>query len=338
MQPKDILKYRSAWLGFAMLWIVFYHMQLNPPTSVLLHVKGIGYGGADICLFASGIGCYYSLSSDRNPLRFLKRRFYHLAPTYLCFIVFWLLYRITVTELPFGAVLGNLLGIQSFTTLGHSFNWYISAILLLYILAPYMKGTADRWNGIRQSCIVLLLIAISIPFWTSKILIISVARIPVFYLGMLFAKRCKSGRPFSGKEISLYAAGSVAGILLLLAALRFYMRLCWSYALYWYPFLLIAPGLCVILSWLLFHLRRLRWLSFVSAALASVGRYSFEVYLTHLFLFEIQKQLTKTHRLPNTWLVQLATLCLIPIACIVLRKLTNFVLKCFTFSPKKQIK
>ena len=91
MHFKDFLRYRQSWLGVALIWIMFFHMPFD--FGLLQYPIAAGYGGVDICFFASGIGCFYSLSSNSDVLSFMKRRTQRLLPTYLIFIVFWLVFQ-----------------------------------------------------------------------------------------------------------------------------------------------------------------------------------------------------------------------------------------------------
>ena len=74
MTLRDTFKYRSIWMGFAILWVVFYHINIPINNTPIFFLKTFGYGGVDIFIFASGIGCYYSYLRDRSPLDFIKRR------------------------------------------------------------------------------------------------------------------------------------------------------------------------------------------------------------------------------------------------------------------------
>lgn len=90
-------------MALAIIWIVLFHSYLRMPIHCLYAVKNIGYGGADIFLFASGIGCWYSLDKNPDPGQFIYRRMRKILPMYECFIVFWILFKclsdsITITE------------------------------------------------------------------------------------------------------------------------------------------------------------------------------------------------------------------------------------------------
>ena len=100
MELKRIFKHRNFWVGVAMVWIVFFHSAVMVSWVPLNVFKDLGYAGVDICLFASGIGCYYSLEKDPDILRFLKRRATRLAPVYYCFIIPWLIYKVRSPPVP----------------------------------------------------------------------------------------------------------------------------------------------------------------------------------------------------------------------------------------------
>lgn len=96
---KVITKERSAIIGCAMIWIVLYHARIDIPFKLYNFITSIGYGGVDICIFASGIGCYYSLSKSADIVEFIKRRFARLLPPYWCFLPFWIFYKMLNSEI-----------------------------------------------------------------------------------------------------------------------------------------------------------------------------------------------------------------------------------------------
>lgn len=287
MKLKELLRYRNIWIGCAMMWIMLAHSGFDFSSKLFGYLKMWGYGGVDICLFASGIGCYFSLEKDSDGLRFLKRRVIRLAPAYLCFLPLWMAYRIAVSNLPLQAALGNVLGVQSFTGLGNSFSWYISALLLIYLLAPYLKSLADRVNGMRRQLLVVgVLIVLSIPFWGVHNLIITVTRLPVFYIGMLLAKACRQDKQLEKRDLVVCLFLLLAGIGFLCGAYRFFPDQLWSHGLHWYPFLFITPGLCVLISLAFSALERVKWFGWISNLINLIGKNSFELYLVHVFLYE----------------------------------------------------
>lgn len=336
MKLENTLKYRSVWMGLAMLWVVLYHSSYV--VAGYSFFKNIGYGGVDLCLFASGVGCYYSLCKNENIIDFTKRRLARIYPTYWCFLPFWFLYAFKAFEMKFPDVIGNIFGVQNFTGKGNAFNWYISAILLFYILAPYFKKVADRFDGVfKQALVIAVIFAFTIPFWNSNTLIITVSRLPIFYIGILFAKSCKKNSTLSVMKIALYIVAMIAGFVMLWFAFEKFRDYRWKNALYWYPFILITPGLCVGVSLIMTLLDKSKATSWISKLLSLVGKYSFEIYLTHILIFDSVNYLVKEEILPNDKMVYILSVISIPFACIILNYLTKLVTKAMSSITAKKL-
>ncbi len=58
-------------MGLAILWVIYYHLPHDFITNPLfLKLQLFGYAGVDIFVYASEIGCYYSLSKNSETLPF----------------------------------------------------------------------------------------------------------------------------------------------------------------------------------------------------------------------------------------------------------------------------
>lgn len=329
ISSKELLKYRNVWLGCAMIWIVWYHSKLNPTLDILKYIKGLGYGGVDICLFASGVGCYFSLNKDTDVYSFMKRRFLRLMPTYWVFIIVWLLFKGVTEKLTAQAILGNFLGIHSFIGLEVAFNWYISAIILFYILAPFLKCVAQKTSTIQhKTLVIILLVIISIPFWNVNEYIVIVTRIPIFYIGMLFANFCISEKIITKRILLFFVGSMVVGFLMLVLFWTRYNNFLWNYGFYWYPFILITPGLCIMVSYIMYFLDKSRGNKII-LLLDRIGQYSFEIYLVHILVFDvIEYMISPMEVLPDTFLVWVLAVVCIALCCIVLRFVSTLLNKC----------
>lgn len=324
MYFKELLRYRNAWLGCAMIWIFLFHTEVNFGVAVLNKIKDIGYGGVDICLFASGIGCYYSLTSDSDAVNFLKRRLKRIMPTYFLFIVAWLVYMFLCNDFGWRMAIGNLFAIQHLTGLEQSFNWYISAILIFYILAPYFKRLVDKASFGVNLLIIAFLIILSIPFWKSFTYIIIVIRVTIFYIGMLFGKLCKQDKKMNVSSAVTLTAILIAGVVMLFVFLYRLGIDPWGYGLYWYPFILITPPLCILVSYVAHFLEKNCVSKKLVEGVSLIGNYSFEVYLLHIPLVAVVCMLVRRYELQNIWaLVWFVSLVCLAIGCFVLRKLAN---------------
>ncbi len=277
MYYKDLLRHRQSWLGFATLWILMFHLPIK--IGFLSYLQTFGYGGVDICLFASGVGCYYSLCGNSDVGAFLKRRVKRMAPACLTVIAVWLLFRFTVGQFDIPMAVGNLLGLQSFTDRGQEFNWYISAIFLFYFLAPYLKAGTDKaspWGTLR---LLLFLTVCTVPFLGVNNYMIIVTRLPIFYIGMILGSLSKREIRIKVFHWILLALSFVVGILFLWFSYKKLTAYLWSHGLFWYPFILIVPPLCAGLSCLLSVLEKWRFTRLISTVLSFVGDYSLELYL-----------------------------------------------------------
>ena len=87
-------------------------------------------------LFLSGIGLYFSYTKDRNKVKFYKNRFIRIMPYYIPIAIVWYMFYNIVFE---GDIQRCLIDISTlgFWTHGNMCMWYISAILVLYLITPY---------------------------------------------------------------------------------------------------------------------------------------------------------------------------------------------------------
>ena len=321
MDYKDTLRYRNIWLGAAMLWIMLFHLPLD--LGPLRYAQIVGYIGVDICFFASGAGCFCSLDKDSDAGRFMKRRLSRMMPTYVIFILFGLVYHLFTGRFEWKMALGNLLALQYFTGLGKDFNWYVSAALLFYFFAPYFKAYIDRSTPKRKWLFAAFLVLCSVPFWDAPEQIIIVSRLPIFYIGMLFAQLCQSPRKVSRKDVAAGAAAFFFGLVVLAFFLLRVQPYLWSHGLYWYPCILIVPPLCVAISYAARWLEKKKFAKPLLSFLSLCGDYSLELYLVHVLvkfsLTEWIEILNLSAIAPILWAASLVP---IVFGCFALRRLT----------------
>lgn len=292
MTIKDAINYRSVWMGIAMLWVMFFHSDIIVKNNILMGIKAVGYGGVDIFLFASGIGNYFSYFKDESPLDFLKRRVARLAPIHVPFMVVWIIYNIVRHKIPLRGLLGNILGIQGFTSVGTNFNWYLTVLVICYLLTPYFAKAVKENNLVKNILLIVLLIFISMVFFKDTWLIICYTRLPIYVIGMIFAK-------YSEKKISIMyvlvgAVSHIIGSVALYIGFVKYNDYLWPYGVYWYPFILITPFLCYAISVISLMIDKCCHTAFVLKIFKYIGSISFELYLMHIFLFKEIKNYIKT--------------------------------------------
>ncbi len=299
MNIKKMLSYRQTWMGFAILWILYFHSGIIFP-SVLNSIKLIGYGGVDIFIFSSGIGNYYSYLKDESPLVFIKRKISRLAPFYIPYIIIWCIYQTLNGTLNILYIPGNILGIQSFSSSGISVNWYLSLILTCYILTPYLASFIKTNNLKKDLLLVLVLIIASTAFLNDDKFIIVLTRLPIYVIGMIFAKYKDAHVKNTLLPLSvLFIIGFIS--------LKFFSDNCqsllWNYGLAWYPFILITPFLCYLISLFSMFCEHFK-LSFITYMPKMIGKITFEIFLIHFFIFDIVKEYNISLSKTNAgWLV-----------------------------------
>lgn len=330
MKLSSAFKYRNLWLGAAMVLVVLFHSGFAFSCAPLRALQDVGYCGVDICLFASGIGCSYSLEKDPSALRFLKRRVKRLGPVYYCFLLPWLGLKLLSGGFPLKAVLFNLLGIQSFVSWAHHFNWYISVLVMVYLLAPVFQRLANCRGGLwKDLAVTVCLMAVGIPFLDSVDILIMVSRLPVFYLGMVYARQAKQGAVIPAVGWALHLLAALAGICVFWVSFIRFPGFLYQ-GLYWYPFVLIVPGFCLLLSAAADFTEKHPPLRWISRGLSAIGTYSFELYLVHIFLFEsVMPRLSdRLPGIPNN-LLWLCSLPVIAAGCYILNKAARLVSRLF---------
>lgn len=314
-----ISKYRSFIMGIAILWIGIYHIPLRTQIPVLHFINDSGYGGVDFFIFLSGFGLYYSLkkTDDNGKLdiyAYIKRRALRLLPSYIPFIIVWMIvkkisHRIYITE-----IFGNLTWSGWWNGDENQFNWYIDLLLLIYIIAPIIYSIITRVSKQFTAIILMFIfvIMVGIAFFHGQ-LIQAMSRLPIFVLGMSLPSLSDSSNvpensaDTTNKKIThllfskwVWIVLSVLGVALLVLC-RFQTLLdCWHYGLYWYPFFLIVPGITILLCALARVLDKRKFGSLIVRGISELGKASFEIFLFHLGVFEFF-QLKGTYNL-NFWI------------------------------------
>ena len=287
MRFQTLFKYRKNMMALAILLILCYHTKGAWPETALKKAAGFFYGGVDIFFFASGIGCFFSYSRDRDPAAFLRRRAERILPVYLPFIAVWLLVQARGGGIGFSAALANLFGVQGFMAVTPSFNWYVSGMWLSYLLTPWLVPLAEKCRTrLKGAAAVLALLLFSAAFWGDNELIIIAARLPVFFAGMLFAAESGRREALTKAETALLLCLMPVGAAIIWESPKFFPDRIWSHGIAWYPMLLIVPGVCILTAAVSQRLERRRLGRSLNRALGFLGGLTFEIYLTHFWALE----------------------------------------------------
>lgn len=293
---KCMREYRNEIKGFAILWVIFFHAELEL-SGLLFQVQKIGYGGVDLFFFLSGYGLFCSLKRNADLKTYFKRRAARILPAYIPFCLLWLavmvpLYGGGKTE-SLRIIAGNLTMTGFLADVPLYINWYLSGLLLSLLAAPLIYAIIcdERGRYLRAAALMAFLLLLDIAFVDCEVNM-AISRLPVFVLGMLAAAPHPVATNEKRNALLLSAAG-VIGLAVLYACFAVSKELLVVYAMYWHPFILITPALCL---WLFWFLKRIP--DKALAPLRLLGRASFEIFLFNVWVEVLGK---KFHWITTPW-------------------------------------
>ena len=283
---------RDELKGIAILWVVFFHAAapgVNAFGNVLDTVQGIGYGGVDIFFFLMGYGLYYSLKKNPNVAYYWKRRLQRVLPSYLPLIICWIAVMFPGYGLSrvqgIRSAAGNLLMAGYWFQIPKNFNWYVSGMMLFFLLAPAIHGLLSKSKKPFMTLVVLLAVSVAVGICCVGIdQYMAISRLPIFIIGMAFAMDWKK-EPNRVVLFGVSVLSFCAGLYILLLCRGQYVELLYTYGMYWHPFVLITPPLCMGLSYLFSKMEKARMLF---APIRLFGKASFEIYLVNIWMVELK--------------------------------------------------
>lgn len=292
-------RYRGELMGFATLWVVFFHSPIRVPSSWPQFLyqpidifRVLGYGGVDLFILVSGIGIYQSLSKN-SPATYIKNRFKRIYPIWCVYV----LMVIVLGALVFHSYLTGREILGYFTLFGHwspalkhQGNWYVYTIMLFYILAPIPFFLLRDSKRKTLTCTVLVAIALlgstaffSTNAFVTKHLLIAFTRLPLFIIGMYFSAALKD-KVMKKSHWLICIVVFLLGVALMVYVLKYQKKLLWTYGLWWYPFILIAPTMSLLLAKLCSICER--GIRHLMAVLRYLGTASLEIFLISNYIFK----------------------------------------------------
>ena len=308
-------KYRSALMGFSMIMVFLFHARSEKlgfmPTGLLGDLFKNFNLGVDIFLFLSAFGLCYSLKKNTIK-RFYYNRFKRIIPTWWVVLFFIHITGIFVgSKFADGSFVYPHSAVDMFywyTGLGYFFNtcsyeWFIPTLLLFYLLTPAIYRLSRNQ--------VLLMILLSIPiillYKGSGILpylSISIIRIPVFLLGVLFFK------DLDQKKYNLFLFTCIS-LFIYIFAFSFFWKV---------PTVIqVSPLLPVIIGILGFILS-LKYSRYIEVFLTFFGTISLEFYLIHPYR---RPQFLLSHFIKDSEMLVIGAF----ILCLVLSYLLHLLMK-----------
>lgn len=280
----DLLNlYRKELMGIAIILIMLFHSSIN--INIFFDsIKKVGYFGVDIFLLLSGIGIYYSYNKCANLKMFYKRRILRILPTYLPIVLVYSIFLRMVKAIDTETIFYNLSMLSFWINEENRFDWYVPAIMVLYLFSPLLIALTNDSRRIKKFIIFSLLFNIVIIILNLNYLLIFTTRIPIFFVGMVIAKKINENRSIKINN-TIFNIIFVVGIVLLVVFFKYLNKYLWKYGLYWYPFILITPAFCFYLS------KGFNYISKRGKSILNIikwfGEHSLELYLFHFTIYRV---------------------------------------------------
>ncbi|WP_025691346.1 acyltransferase family protein [Paenibacillus zanthoxyli] len=327
---KLISTYRTQLMGIAILWIVFFHSTINTSSFPIINTfKTIGYGGVDIFLMLSGLGLYFSCQKDNNVITFYKRRLLRIIPTYMIFVFIICLLYWYVGEMSLTDVVLNLTTLSFWMDSKNKFDWYVPAILVLYLLTPvfmYYFKSKNKYISVAAAILIGLLITIAITPTPLSYLNIFTIRIPIFFMGFLIGYWIENGKKANLLHLIVNIVMAILGLIFLAVSIKYLSyEFSWHYGLFWYPFILITLPLCMFLAAFLQTLSELGIKKFIF--LTFCGTHSLEIYLIHERVLHITAKISGSLSIDNFIYNLICILIALVMAFLLKKSITSFTTK-----------
>ena len=158
-------------------------------------------------------------------------------------------------------------------------------------------------------------------------------RLPLFFIGMYVGKLAWNDVRISKLWLLWLWILMEVGVRLCFYWMGVHPDTMWLRGYYWYPFILITPGLCALISCFMEVMKKVLGKAgeYAEKVLELPGKFSFELYLLHIWLFDVINNnwipAGKVQDVTETWI--LAVVALIP-ACLILKGMVKIVMMIIT--------
>ena len=156
------------------------------------------------------------------------------------------------------------------------------------MISPVFHSLFKTSKNKSKTLLILVFISliVSVSF-VGNFKLIVFSRVPIYLIGMYISASLKNTTLKKSHWAGIITA-CVAGFAVLLLFYIFLKDYLWKYGLWWYPFIVIAPALSLLIAKCLDSLKRI--LKPLMSVLTVFGKSSLEILLVSDFLFENSKK------------------------------------------------
>lgn len=213
MTYKDISDCRTKIMGAAIIWILLFHLNgrfvvhsylPGLLSAVTAFVLGLGSTGVELFLLCSGFGLCFSMRKNPNVLRFYLNRAKRILPEY----ILGLALVQPMDRLRPAILILELLTVSYYLNESSHF-WFISAIVLLYLVFPliyrFLAGKDDKTFRIRAvllvsvSTLVTFALHFIFPYYDDHLCTVF-DKFTIFIIGVIIGVRYDPEKKIAGKR------------------------------------------------------------------------------------------------------------------------------------------
>lgn len=350
---------RNVIFGIATLWIGLFHSDyLNDTISFyiksdfiaepLKFIRGTGNVGVDMFLFLSGIGLYFSFTKDSRVLSFWKKRLMRVLPSAFLIATFYFSLRYVNGRFSSGPLYYVLREtFLYFFVKGERVFWFISLILLMYLVFPIFYKIIDKWKA--WGTIVLVAVIVAGTFAVRAIapgvysnVEIALCRVPVFVIGIWAGRFVMEKKEIDRRWLWLVLAVAV-GMLVLMANYNVIVKtIVPGYTkemetmyifIYRYAACPLGIALVVLDSFICTELRHRGKANLLRNFFEFVGMYSMEYYMIYL---NINHYLERIYKIGPRQEIMLyfGSFVVSLVLCVLVRKVCDFFMAYMQRKPK----
>lgn len=350
---------RNVIFGIATLWIGLFHSDyLNDTISFyiksdfiaepLKFIRGTGNVGVDMFLFLSGIGLYFSFMKDSRVLSFWKKRLMRVLPSAFLIATFYFSLRYVNGRFSSGPLYYVLREtFLYFFVKGERVFWFISLILLMYLVFPIFYKIIDKWKAWGMIGLVAVIVAGTFavraiaPGVYSNVEI-ALCRIPVFVIGIWAGRFVMEKKEIDRRWLWLVLAVAV-GMLVLMANYNVIVKaIVPGYTkemetmyifIYRYAACPLGIALVVLDSFICTELRHRGKANLLRNFFEFVGMYSMEYYMIYL---NINHYLERIYKIGPRQEIMLyfGSFVVSLVLCVLVRKVCDFFMAYMQRKPK----
>ena len=131
MKYRVLSQYRTELMGFAMLWVMFFHsFDLNTGHVVLEELRRMGFAGVDMFILLSSMGLTMSLArKEQDYTSFMARRAGRILPAYYVVMLPYTVYLIVTAGKLKASLFFNSTLLYYWARSSGAFNWYIAGAM-----------------------------------------------------------------------------------------------------------------------------------------------------------------------------------------------------------------